>query len=225
MKELLHRYRHAWILSYMFLYFAWFAWLEENVRSRFHVMHVDLDDEIPFCEYFIVPYLLWFLYVAGTVVYFFFRDKRAYYRCCTLLFTGMTISLMVCTVYPNGTDLRPIFNPGENVFTQLVAELYKIDTCTNVFPSIHVFNSIATHLAIIKSDTLGKKKGICGASLVLAISICLSTVFLKQHSAADVMGASVLVFLLYQLVYGFRFKPIRRRPRRISRKTLNPQYK
>ena len=85
-----------------------------------------------------------------------------------------------------------------------MAELYTIDTCTNVFPSIHVFNSIATHLAIARSDTLGKNRVVCGLSLVLAVSICLSTVFLKQHSAADVIGAAVLAFLLYQVVYSIR---------------------
>lgn len=204
MKELLRRYGHVWILSYMFIYFAWFTWLEENVRSNFHVMHIPLDDVIPFCEYFIIPYLLWFFYVAGTVLYFFFRDKQAYYRCCGMLFTGMTIALLICTVYPNGTDLRPGFYGDQNIFTHLVAELYTIDTCTNVFPSIHVFNSIATHLAIARSETLGKNRVVCGLSLVLAVSICLSTVFLKQHSAADVIGAAVLAFLLYQVVYSIR---------------------
>ena len=60
-------------------------------------MHTTLDDLIPFNEYFIVPYLLWFLYVAAAIAYFFFTSKDDYYRLCTFLFTGMTISLLVCT--------------------------------------------------------------------------------------------------------------------------------
>ena len=36
-------------------------------------MHTALDDLIPFNEYFIVPYLMWFLYVAATIAFFFFK--------------------------------------------------------------------------------------------------------------------------------------------------------
>ena len=104
MKQFIKKYGHVWILSYGLIYLPWFARLQENVGKPYNVMHVGLDDYIPFNEYFIVPYLLWFLYVGGTIAYFFFRSKEDYYRLCTFLFTGMTISLLVCTLFPNGTD-------------------------------------------------------------------------------------------------------------------------
>ena len=34
------------------------------------------------------------------------------------------------------------------------------------------------------------------------VAICLSTVFLKQHSVADVTGALALAYVMYQFVYG-----------------------
>ena len=108
MKKLMKKYGHVWILSYGLIYLPWFAALQQNVGKPYHVMHTALDDLIPFNEYFIVPYLLWFLYVAAAIAYFFFTSKDDYYRLCTFLFTGMTISLLVCTLYPNGTDFRRI---------------------------------------------------------------------------------------------------------------------
>ena len=60
LKEFLYRYRHGWILSYFLIYLAWFAYLERTVTRRFHVIHMPIDDYIPFIEVFIVPYLLWF---------------------------------------------------------------------------------------------------------------------------------------------------------------------
>ena len=48
-------------------------------------MHVALDDFIPFNEYFIVPYMMWFLYVAGTILYFLFTNREDYYRICIFL--------------------------------------------------------------------------------------------------------------------------------------------
>ena len=41
-----------------------------------------------------------------------------------------------------------------DVFGHMAYYLYAIDTITNVFPSIHVFNTIAIQTAIRKSDTL-----------------------------------------------------------------------
>ena len=92
MKKLMKKYGHVWILSYVLIYLPWFAALQQNVGKPYHVMHTTLDDLIPFNEYFIVPYLLWFLYVAAAIAYFFFTSKDDYYRLCTFLFTGMTIS-------------------------------------------------------------------------------------------------------------------------------------
>ena len=73
MIEKLKRYSHIWILSYAFIYLPWFSYLEKTVTRDYYVIHTALDDLIPFSEYFIVPYLLWFVYVAGTILFFFFK--------------------------------------------------------------------------------------------------------------------------------------------------------
>lgn len=112
------------MLSYAFIYLPWFSRLQENVNKPYHVMHTVLDDLIPFNEYFIVPYLMWFLYVAATIAFFFFKNRDDYYRLCTFLFTGMTISLLVCTLFPNGTDFRPAIDPDKNIFCYLVSRLW-----------------------------------------------------------------------------------------------------
>ena len=54
----LYKYRHAWLLSYAFIYLPWFMFLERTVTRDYHIMHASLDDLIPFNEYFIVPYFL-----------------------------------------------------------------------------------------------------------------------------------------------------------------------
>ena len=58
------------MLSYAFIYIPWFTRLQENINKPYHVMHTALDDMIPFEEIFIVPYLMWFLYVAATIASF-----------------------------------------------------------------------------------------------------------------------------------------------------------
>lgn len=217
MKNFIKKYKHAWILSYGLIYLPWFIYLEKTVTTNYHVMHVALDDYIPFNEYFIVPYLLWFLYVAGAIGYFFFTSKEDFYRLCTFLFTGMTISLIICTFFHNGTDFRPVVDPEKNIFTKVVAMIYSTDTCTNVFPSIHVYNSIGTHIAIYKSETLRKYRWLQIGSFILMISICLATVFLKQHSIVDGIGSVVMAVVMYSMVYSTadasetQEKPVRRK--------------
>ena len=201
MKKLIKKYGHIWMLSYAFIYLPWFSRLQENVNKPYHVMHTALDDLIPFNEYFIVPYLMWFLYVAATIAFFFFKNRDDYYRLCTFLFTGMTISLLVCTLFPNGTDFRPAIDPDKNIFCYLVSRLWSIDPCINVFPSIHAYNSIGVHISICRSQTLSKNKPLVWASGILMVSICIATVCLKQHSILDVFGSMLMAMVIYPIAY------------------------
>ncbi len=211
LKDLLYRYRHGWILSYMLIYLVWFAYLERTVTRRFHVIHMAVDDYIPFVELFIVPYLLWFGYVAVAIVYFFFKDVQDYYKLCIFLFVGMTVFLVVSTVYPNGHYLRPRVFERDNVFVDMVKALQMVDTPTNLFPSIHVYNSIGVHISVMQSQRLKEKKWIRRSSFVLMLSIIAATMFLKQHSVFDVITGCVMGVVMYTLVYGIDYQTSRKR--------------
>lgn len=198
----IRKYRHAIpLIVYGIIYMAWFRHLEQTVTNHYRVIHVALDDHIPFCEIFVIPYMLWFAYVAVVVMYFFFRDKDDYFRTCTFLFTGMTVFLLVSTLWPNGHHLRPYIMPRDNIFTQLVSILYKADTPTNLWPSIHVYNSLGCHIAIMKSSRLEKHKGIRIGSFILCVSIIMSTMLIKQHSVFDVTTAFIMAAIMYGVVY------------------------
>jgi PAP2 superfamily. len=200
-KELLYRYRHGWILLYLVIYQIWFVYVERTVTRRFHIVHMAVDDYIPFIEIFIVPYLLWFGYVAFAIAWFFFKDVQDFYKICTFLFVGMTVFLVISTVYPNGHYLRPRVFERDNIFITMVKGLYMIDTPTNLFPSIHVYNSLGVHLAVMHSDKLKEKKWVRRISFVLMCTIIASTMFLKQHSVFDVVTGCVMALIMYTLVY------------------------
>ena len=129
-------------LLYTCIYFPWFGHLEDTVTKHYRVIYHPLDDVIPFCEVFIIPYLLWFAYVVAVIVLLFFIDQKSYIRCCVFMAVGMTLFLIISTLFPNGHHLRPQVMPRDNVFTDLIAGLYLTDTSTNIFPSIinpHIF--------------------------------------------------------------------------------------
>ncbi|WP_302625740.1 phosphatase PAP2 family protein [uncultured Eubacterium sp.] len=214
-KNELRKYKHAWPLLYVFIYMPWFIFLENKIPATYpglHIIHCAIDDIIPFCELFVIPYLLWFLYIPAVFVFLFYHSKNEFYRICAYEFTGMTIALLVCTVYPNGLELRLSEITGNNILTDLVRFLYDSDTPTNVCPSIHVFATIAAHICLIKSPhmkELKPRQNIKRISLVLSILICLSTMFLKQHSVIDVISGFVLAFVLYFVVFHWWFKNVK----------------
>lgn len=203
MKDFIKKYKHAWlILAYFPIYLVWFFLLEQNVTD-YHIIESPLDAYIPFVECFIIPYLLWFPYIAIGILYFIFKDKTEYYRLCGTLITGMTVFLIVSTVFPNGLALRPdLAELGrDNVFLDLIASLHQADTSTNVCPSIHVYNSLAVCLAVFASKHLKTRYAVKAGTLILTVLICMSTVFLKQHSIIDVFWAFVLMAVTGPLFY------------------------
>ncbi len=200
-KDLLQKYGHAWVLLYMLIYFPWFGYLEKTITNHFNVIHMAIDDYIPFIEYFIVPYLLWFVYVAYAVLFFFFKSKPDFYRICTFLFIGMTVFLVISTLYPNGHYLRPHVFERDNIFITMVKSLYKADTPTNLFPSIHVYNSLGVHFAICTSKAFHDNRRVRFGSFIMMTSIIMATMFLKQHSVFDVITAFVMAAVMYSLVY------------------------
>ncbi|MBO5198439.1 MAG: phosphatase PAP2 family protein [Lachnospiraceae bacterium] len=221
MKQLVQKYKHAWLLlAYGLFYLIWFVLLESHVTHEYTSIHIWLDDLVPFNEWFVIPYFLWFVFIAVTIGYFFFTSRSDYYRCCAYLFSGMTVCLIIYTLWPNGQNLRPDLDSlgRDNLLIDIVRMLYGTDTSTNVCPSIHVYNSIAACVAIYHSESLRRHRFVFPASVVLAVLICLSTVFLKQHSVFDGICSIVLIVLLYPLVYGFVYQRVQARQKQKERR-------
>lgn len=189
------------VVIYYFTYLALFHLLEAARPEELHIIDCTLDRYIPFVEIFVVPYLLWFVYIGSAALYFFFRERDMFFRLVYTGMVGMTIFLLVSWLYPNGLELRPETFARDNIFVTLTKMVYAQDTPTNVLPSIHVFNSVCTLFAVRQSKKLTDLKVIQGGAHILTLLIILSTMFLKQHSIVDVLLALVLSYLAYELIY------------------------
>ena len=188
-------------LIYLIIYLSWFSILEKNVVVPKYLIHLEADNHIPFVPAFIIPYELWFGYVLGTILFLLFTAKEEYKRLFVFLTTGMTLFLIISTLWPNGQDLRPNLIGNEGFFEAWVAHLYRTDTPTNIWPSIHVYNSLGVEFAVARSEKFRKHKWIRISSFILCILIILSTMFLKQHSVFDVGTAIILAVGMYYLIY------------------------
>lgn len=207
-KDFIYKYKHGWTFIYVLFYMPWFIYLEKTVTENYTIIHLPIDDKIPFCEYFIIPYYLWFAFVPAVMIYLLLYSKEEFYEACAFLFIGMTIFLIICTVWPNGVNLRQDISYRNNICADIVRSLYKTDTSTNVFPSMHVFNTLGCLIAMLKSKGLKGRYLLKGLSTVLSILIVLATMFLKQHSIIDVIGGFALAAIMYLLVYVPKWKKI-----------------
>lgn len=194
-----------WYISYVFIYLPWFFLTEKLITADtpgLHIIHSPIDDMIPFCEYFIVPYCIWFVYIIVACCFMYLKGTDDEYRCfARSLITGMSACLLICLIYPNGVNMRPATLEHDNIFTKMVSLIWAADTSTNVFPSIHIYVSLAIHIALNKAAALKSHRAIRLLSLLTCAAICLSTLFLKQHSIIDVIGGFIMMALMYCIIY------------------------
>ena len=189
---------------YFAFYMIWFMYIEKHTFAHYAVIHTTIDDYIPFREIFVIPYCVWFLYVIASVLFFMFSlDIEDYYKEFLFLATGMTIFLVISTVFPNVQHLRPSVMPRDNVFSSLVMMIYSHDTPTNLWPSIHVYNSLGVMIAVHHSKRFNKGGKLL--SDLIGISIIMSTLFIKQHSVYDVLTAFIMAIVCYILFYHSSF--------------------
>ena len=193
-------YSHLKLLLGWVFYFV-FYFLTENLipPESCHPMHCALDDMIPFCEYFFIPYTFWYLLIVISLGYFLLYDVDSFKKLQTYIIITQIVAMAVYIIYPSRQDLRPEVFARDNIFTHIAALIYSFDTSTGVCPSLHVAYSLG-----ITSVWLKKKDSslLWKCFIVFAvITICISTMFVKQHSAVDVFAAIPLGLLAEILVY------------------------
>lgn len=194
------------LVAYLPIHLIWYMILEQvNANDNYYLMHCALDDVIPFCEWFIFPYLSWFLYMASIGVVLLVNDPKGFKNYLLILWTGFFLSCLFISFFSTGQELRPDMAElsRSNVATWIVDKIYAFDTNTNVFPSMHVIGSLAAACGIIQSRYLRRFTWVQIGSPILCLLIICATVFLKQHSVLDVFGGIAFFAVAYVIVQLF----------------------
>ena len=199
MKAFFEKYPHIkYVIQFLLIYVFIFLILENWDNRVYYTTDSWIDQYIPFNEYFVIPYLFWFIYIALGFIYFIFIDQKGFKRTCFYLFVGMFTCLIIYMIWPNQQNLRVNLN-NTNIFQTLVSFIYTIDSPTNVCPSIHVYNSIIMMISLFKSECMKNHKLLSVINIIIAVLICLSTMFIKQHAFVDVVLAIVLCIVIYNI--------------------------
>ena len=173
------------------------------IRDYYIPIHCPLDDMIPFCEYFLIPYLFWFVFLIGIHLYTLFFDTESFKKLMKFIIVSYSLAMLIYILFPNCQELRPLTFERDNIFTRFLSEFYQFDTNTNVLPSLHVIGSAAVMVSAWNSKHF-HTPGWRIVFGVTAVLISVSTVFLKQHSVLDVFAAVPICILAYCVAYGER---------------------
>lgn len=193
-------FRHLLLLLYWPIYGLTFLILERGLTLDYHPVEAALDAKIPFCEYFVPAYYFWFVFLIGIHFYTGFFDVPAFKKLMYFIIITYTVTSVIYIIYPTKQELRPAEFSGDNIFIAIINGLYNFDTNTNVCPSLHVIGSFAvlfTSWHCKRFKTFWWQFGFVSATVL----ICLSTVFLKQHSVIDIWTALALCAAAYPFAY------------------------
>lgn len=162
--------------------------------------HYDLtnfvDRKIPFIPWTIIIY--WGCYGFWIVNYVIAcrQERERAFRFLGADILAKLVCMLCFLLFPT-TNIRPVI-AGNSIWEELMRLLYLVDAADNLFPSIHCLTSWFCFLAVRGSAKV--PKWYQAASLLMAVSICVSTLTTRQHVLIDVIGGVALSEISWLLV-------------------------
>lgn len=194
-------FRHVKLLLYWPVFLLMFLFVERFFPvESYYVVHCALDDRIPFNEWFLIPYIFWFVFLVGMHLYTLLYDVEAFRKLMYYFMGTFTFCIVLYMLFPNCQQMRPTEFARDNALTRFLGGLYRVDTSTNVCPSMHVIGALGVMFAAWHSKGLEHPAWKAGFT-VAAVLISVSTVFLKQHSVIDVAAAIPISLAAYWLCF------------------------
>ena len=201
------QYRHLLLLLGWVVYFACY-FLTENLipAEKCNPVWCPLDDVVPFCEWFVIPYVGWYLLIVVSLGYFALYHIDNFKGLQTFIMVTQGLAVICYILWPSRQDLRPNLDTlgRENVLTWIMGIIYSADTNTGVCPSLHVAYSIGIASAWLKekSATWYVKTIV----VIFVILVCLSVAFTKQHSVVDIFAAMPVCLVAEIVAFGSYYK-------------------
>ncbi len=202
LKKYIAEHRYCLLLIYIPVYLVAF-FVIDGLPAEHYIIECPLDSYIPFNQYMVIAYIIWYGWFPGWLIFFLLNSKGEFKCLAIVMFSGMTISLLIYVIWPNGIDLRePIMTT--DACSKIVELIRSIDTPYGVCPSIHISSVVAIALSIYYSKLTVFTDTAKAYCVIIALLICYSTMAIKQHSIIDVAAGallSLLLFYLYPLIY------------------------
>lgn len=199
-KTFIHDHPHMWWGLFLPVYLALFFTIEHFITDNYWATQLPIDYKIPFLEGFAPFYASWSVLLCILGIYLIVKDGEGFRRYMWSIMVTFLVSTLICALIPNGQDLRPAVMPRDNIFCDLVAYTYSLDTNTNVFPSVHVLGVVAAVSSVWETPGL-RRTWWRWAAAAYGLVIIAATLLVKQHALLDVAAAIPWGLLSYFIVY------------------------
>lgn len=193
MISLLKKYAFPGVISIIVIcYQAILYFFAKFTPFSIHVIGSSIDRKIPLIPIFIIPYVLWYLFLVVVPCLLYTQNKKDFYQYILANILVDTIATIIFVIYPT-LLIRPEIEVN-NLFTWILNLIYWGDTpALNCFPSVHCANCFVAIFIMIKGNKIKKKDRLF--TCLFAVLIIFSTLFVKQHALIDVVGAFILSFI------------------------------
>lgn len=179
------------LLAFVLVFNATISIISNNLE--WSVIDDSVTNKVPMWSFFIIPYNLFAPFVIITMILVWNKNSMLEKFIISIIFT-ILISDAIYIIYPTKM-IRPEVH-GNNIFTDFISMVYKLDPPFNSFPSLHV------SLTLLSLMVLFSYKRIIGCVfLIPAITIIISTLFVKQHYFADVIGGFAIAPIMFYLIF------------------------
>ena len=147
-----------------------------------HILTGPLDARIPFSPPWVTVYFFAFPFWICTALLCLSESKPHAYRLCAAYVLAMLLSAVIFLLWP-GTMERPEITGG-SFFDQWMRFLYRVDSPTNLCPSLHVLITWFCWRGTLRCK--GIPSWYKAASFAFFLCVCCAVAFVKQHALIDI---------------------------------------
>jgi len=159
---------------------AIFFLLERGVTPRY-VLATAIDARIPFIAWSWFVYVAFFPFVVALAAY---ARPSAFAAFREAVLIAFVLGVVCFLLFPEAVPRPDIAEIGNAFVRRRLARMWQLDLAANGFPSLHVA------VTCLACRMLADRRRIVAAAIGLVI--CASTLTLKQHTVADVLGGVAL---------------------------------
>lgn len=199
-------HKEIYLFIFYFLFIVLFGLIQKYYNPvSSHLVTWPIDYYMPYNQYFMIAYAIWWPFVPSAFIFFYFRDIPSFKSLCFQVLIVCYLTLIIYIIYPSYLDLRqPIYET--DICSKAILWLRSIDPPRNVFPSLHVSETVSICFVVYKSRDLLLNRYVKGIIYLIGILIIVSTIYIDQHSIADILFAIILSVIFYVICPNFEKK-------------------
>ena len=177
----------------MIIFQTIFYYTAKVFQGEPHLIGGLIDNKIPFCNVFIIPYCIWYALIFIVPYYLYIKDKNA--------LSKYIPSYLICSIC---ADIIFIFYPTIVIRPSIESDgflnfatnfIYSTDTPpVNCMPSLHCAVSMLFILVTFSSKNISIY--FKAFTFIISILIMMATLFIKQHVFIDfITGISLMTYV------------------------------